>query len=333
VNVHAAVSRASALLDLRRPEEALEVLNGALAVEPDVAQLHCLSGLAHLQRQSPGQALTSGSAAVVRAPELEWGHRICAVALMKIPGRWEDARRAALEAVRLAPESAPGHIVLASALQAAGDRAGALAAARHAIALDPYDADAHSTLGEILFAQDRPDEAIPAYQQALALDPEDADALNNLAVARLRAYQRAGTVEQFEAVARMDPRHEIARHNLLHTGPAGRSFVWRRFSTAAAVLAVLMIAAEPAAVITFALVAAVFEILRVLDVRRLSVPTRQLLADDRRARRLKPMRWDWSWPFRLRPWWWLLAEHLYRDVRRAHRRRQESKAGSWRPPA
>ena len=50
--------------------------------------------------------------------------------------------------------------------------------------------------------------------------------------------------------------------------------------------------------------------MRALDVRRLSAPTRRLLADDRAARRFKPHRWDWSWPTRLRPWWWVLLTQL-----------------------
>ena len=29
-----------------------------------------------------------------------------------------------------------------------------------------------------------------------------------------------------------------------------------------------------------------------------------------RARRFKPHRWDWSWPARLRPWWWVLLTKL-----------------------
>ena len=95
--------------------------------------------------------------------------------------------------------------MLASALQATGDHAGAVAAARHAIELDPHDADAHSTLGEIMFEQDRPDDAIPAYERALALDPEDADALNNLAVARLRAHGAPGSASSSR------PRHGWTR--------------------------------------------------------------------------------------------------------------------------
>ena len=202
--------------------------------------------------------------------------------------------------------------------------AGAVAAARHAIELDPHDADAHSTLGEIMFEQDRPDDAIPAYERALALDPEDADALNNLAVARLRAH------------GRRDRRAVRGRRD-------GWTRAWTSPATTSSTPARRAAASSTGASRTVALVVAlhhsrspsrrrsssccwwrcVFETIRALEVRRLSAPTRQLLADDRRARRLKPRRWDWLWPFRLRPWWWLLFEGLFRDARRARRRRRD----------
>ena len=74
-------------------------------------------------------------------------------------------------------------------------------------------------------------EAIAAYEaRAARWTPRTPTALNNLAVARLRAHQRAGIGEQFEAAARLDPRLDVARHNILHTGPAGRSYVYRRVS-------------------------------------------------------------------------------------------------------
>jgi hypothetical protein len=45
----AAVQRAFALLELQRPQEALEHLTRAVALDPEVPQLHCLIALAKLQ--------------------------------------------------------------------------------------------------------------------------------------------------------------------------------------------------------------------------------------------------------------------------------------------
>ena len=304
-----AVERAVALLDLKRPAEALEHLKVALAAAPEIPELHCLVALAKLQLNDAKGALEAANVAVATGPEHEWGHRLRAIALIQL-GRKNDGREAALDAARLAPQEATTHIVLASALQATGDEAGAEAAARHAVALDPDDADTHSTLGEVLFEQGRHGDAIGAYEAALRLNPEDADTLNNLAVARLRSHDRSGTGQQFEAAASLDPRNDIARHNILHTGPAGRSYVYRRFAAVFVIAALITAIPEPGVALVWLLVAACFEFVRALEVRRLSAPTRRLLADDRAARRLKPHRYDWSWPTRLRPWWWVLLTQL-----------------------
>ena len=367
MSAEAAIDRAAALLDLGRPDEALEHLRHAAAAEPESPAVHCLMALAKLQLGDAKGSLEAAGTAVAAGPELEWGHRLRAIALIQL-GRKGDAKAAALEAARLEPETATTHIVLAKALQATGDEAGATAAARHAIELDPEDADTHSTLGEVLFEQGRAREAIPAFEAALRLDPEDATSLNNLAVARLQRFDRGGTGEQFEAAAMLDPRLEVARSNLLRTGPAGRSHVYRRFTVGSILLgAALALAGAPETLGIFLIVVIVAESLRALELRRVSPPTRALLRDDNRARRFAPKRWDWSWPTRLRPWWWvllvrlpppfMLAVHLFFlagsiatlasfwivalgialpfSVLRTWRwfRRRRPGAGSWRPPA
>jgi tetratricopeptide (TPR) repeat protein len=305
VNAHVAIERALALLELGRPAEALDHLRGAVAEEPEMPEAHSLIALARLQLGDPQGALEAAGTAVASGPEEEWGHRLRAIALIEL-GRRREAREAALEAARLAPSEATSYIVLAGALQADGDEAGAEQAARHAIELDPENADAHSTLGEVLLEHDRPAEAVRAYEASLALDPENADALNNLAVARLRAADRAGTETQFETAAMLDPRLDVVRHNILHTGRAGRSYVYRRFTTTLAISALLLAPAALGVSIFFLVLAAGLEAMRAADVRGLSEATQTLIRDDRSARRLKPHRWDWGWPTRLRPWWWIV---------------------------
>jgi hypothetical protein len=108
----------------------------------------------------------------------------------------------------------------------------------------------------------------------------------------------------------LDPRHEIARHNILHTGRAGRSYVYRRFTVALVLLAAVLALSSLGGALFVLLIAVGLEAMRLADVRGLSGPTQQLLNDDRAARRLKPARWDWSWPTRLRPWWWVVLTKL-----------------------
>jgi tetratricopeptide (TPR) repeat protein len=302
--------RGATLIDLGRPQEALAHLQRALAAEPGDWAAHALVALAHLRLEHHPEAEAAAQAAIRADPEQPWPQRLLAIALLR-QERDAEGRAAALEACRLDPLDAQSHVVLAASLQATGDEAGAVRAATHAIELDPESAEARRELGVVLLEQGRNAEAIPALEAALALDPEHAGALNDLAVARLRARRSLNPTSQFEAAAALDPRLDVVRHNILATGPAGRSRAWRRWSIVMAVWAVLLAVAGapgPAAVILAA--GLVFEAVRALELRRASPATRELLRSDNRARRWRPGRWGWGWVTRLRPWWWLLLMRL-----------------------
>jgi Flp pilus assembly protein TadD len=362
-----AQQRGATLIDLGRPEEALVHLQRALAVEPGDARTHSLISLAQLRLEHAAEAEQAARAAVRAAPEDAWPQRLLALALLR-QDRDGEARTAALEACRLEPLDAQAHVVLAGALQASGDEAGAVKAAHHAIELDPESPEARHQLGIVLLQQGRNAEAVPVLEGAVAIDPEHAGALNDLAVARLRTRRALNPTPQFEAAAALDPRNEIARQNILAIGPAGRSRAFRRWSIVMALWGISLAAVGqpgPGAVI-FAF-AIPFELVRWLDLRRVSAPTRALLRSDNRARRWRPQRWNWRWITRVRPGWWVLLASLPPPLtlavnvalliaalaapsvfwvvilgvtlpfsaRRAHKwwRRRHPAAGSWRPPA
>jgi hypothetical protein len=220
----------------------------------------------------------------------------------------------------------------------------------------------------VLLEQGRNAEAVPVLEGALALDPEHAGALNDLTVGRLRVRRALNPTPQFEAAAALDPSDEIARHNILATGSAGRSRAFRRWSIVMALWGIsLALAGQPGPGALIFAGAVAFELLRWLDLRRVSTPTRELLRSDNRTRRWRPQRWNWRWITRLRPWWWLLLARLPPPIllaanlvllvaaiagpvrfwvvafglalpfsaRRTHRwwRRRHPGASSWRPPA
>ena len=295
----AARERGEILIDLGRGQEALEHLRNALAEDPGDGRAHCLVAVAYFQLGDAQAALTAADAGCAADPEAEWPHRLRSIALRAL-GR--DPLPDALEAVRLEPEEPRTYVVLADALQDAYDDAGAEAAARHAIALDPALPEAHTALGDVLLAQSRPREAIAPYEAALALNPTNATVLNDLAVARLRARDGAGVEQQFESALRLDPNARAARRNLLETGAAGRTRVYRRFAVGLAIAAVIT-ALDGTYFRTLLLLvwAALMEGVRAGELRRLSPATRTLLRDDNRARRFHPLRWNWRWP--VRGWW------------------------------
>jgi tetratricopeptide (TPR) repeat protein len=174
-------------------------------------------------------------------------------------------------------------------------------------------AQAHITLGNVLLAHEQAAEAEAEFRAALAIDPENSLAMNNLAAALGRQRKLGASVSGLEQASRSDPAFALPRRNILRIG---RRLAWPRRLAIAAVLAAAVLAAVGTSssrwgVAGFLLVMAVaLEIARWINLRRLPPTARTLVSDDARARRLRPAQWDWSWPSRLRPWWWILLQRL-----------------------
>jgi tetratricopeptide (TPR) repeat protein len=295
--------RGEALIELRRFDEALAHLARAAGEDPSDRVTQCLIAQAQIGLRRPDDALAAAGRAVALDPEAEWPHRLRAVALAALD-RWVQARDAAVRSCALAPELAPPHRVLSQMLQLTGDEAGARRAAERAVELEPESADAHSQLGLILLAQEDRRAAASEFRVALALNPEHDAAHNNLAVAELRGGHRGEAVRGLERAARLDPGSDVVRRNILLF--SGRPRIARRFAIAFGLFAVLaLVLGAPGAAAIWVAAAAVCELLRALALRRLSPATRRLVLDDAHARRRSPARWDWRWPTRLRPWWWI----------------------------
>lgn len=226
-------ARIESLLELRRWNEALPLVETLLAQQPDEPGLHALRAQCLLGQGNHTAALEASNRVVALAPEDEWGHRLCALVFGEMNLNLE-AVRAANEAVRLAPEEWRTHKVFAEAAMDVPERSlEALHAANEAVRLAPNEAASHTTLG--IVAQSRNDypTAKAAYERALAIDPDQSAALNNLTVLQ-------GTVNFGRAVRglaqslRGDPHSEVARRNLDHLAVA---FPMRLY--AAAVIALL----------------------------------------------------------------------------------------------
>lgn len=117
----------------------------ALALKPDLAEVHCNMGLA-LQSQ----------------------------------GDLNAAVKSYRRALALKPDFAEVHSNLGLVLQAQGDLDAAVASHGRAIAVQPGFADAHYNLGIALKNQGKPDEAVASYRSAIALNPDHAEAYGSL---------------------------------------------------------------------------------------------------------------------------------------------------------
>jgi len=215
--------RAEALIEIRRPAEALPLLHEALRADPSHLEAHCLLSWAQANLGAASDALKAAEAAVALAPEEEWGHRLRANALFQ-SGRSADALEAAQEAARcdpndldviwtvahcarengqldlarewaeraleLYPGHPAGHVLLAGVAQDEKQWPAAEAHLITALEINPADANVLHDMGLVLRAQGRRREAVFYFHQAAQLEPEDSS-LNYLFMTAA-GYDRAG---------------------------------------------------------------------------------------------------------------------------------------------
>ncbi len=210
----AALQRAKAALELRRPEEALRHLDRAMAAAPHDDRLWCLRAQAFLQLERHEEALEAAGRASALDPTEEWSHRLASVALVNL-GHGQEAVDEASEAVRLAPFLPIVRVQLAQAMAALPHlRRAAYDEALAAVTLDPNEPECHLVVADTARKLGWTRQAEAAYRQVLSMDPANAAAMNNLAVLRLQQGRTGEALSGFTAAAAHDPRMTVARRNV-----------------------------------------------------------------------------------------------------------------------
>lgn len=215
-----ATERARVLIEAGRHGEAENVLQTALAKEPDDGAKWCLYALCMVRLDRAQQAVEAAGRAAALEPDEEWPHRLASIALCSL-GEHERAVTAAREAIRREPDLWQTHAQLALALhelKCRGAADEAWSAASYAVSLASNEAETHFVMAVV--AQERGDLATAevAYEKALALDPTHAAAMNNLGLVRLRRGRLHQAVEGFTSSLRSDPSLQVARANVESVG-------------------------------------------------------------------------------------------------------------------
>jgi tetratricopeptide (TPR) repeat protein len=207
------LARASAMLDVRRYDEATSLLAQLVAAEPESSRAWCLMSRAHLGTARYTDALDAANRAVVLDPGDEWPHRLASNALVHT-GRYSEALRAAEQACRLAPHFWQTHVCVAQAALAGYRLDVANAAAGRARALAPNEPDVHFLSGKVSLAGGALASAKEHQERALALDPTHSGAMNELGRIRLRRHDAAGAIRHFISAARSAPDEHIYSRNI-----------------------------------------------------------------------------------------------------------------------
>jgi tetratricopeptide (TPR) repeat protein len=129
-------------------------------------------------------------------------------------GRYDEAIKAANEAIRLKPNLAEGYYNLGIALFANGSLDPAIVNFREAVRLRPSLADAHFRLGVVLQEKGMLNDAIASYEEHLRLKPTATAALNNLSVLYGNTGREDDEIAQYRELIKRAPDFATAHSNL-----------------------------------------------------------------------------------------------------------------------
>ncbi|MGV0593292.1 tetratricopeptide repeat protein [Mycolicibacterium porcinum] len=205
---------AEAYLGTRNYQRAAEVLQSALAEDPNDAGLLAQYARARLGLKDYPGAAQAAWAALAAAPGDEHVMRVYALALNG-QGRRQEALEMAWRAATENPHVHSVHYTYASLLHDAGRSREALDVIDEALRLHPESADSLVLRGDIHRALRSFTAAEDNYQAALRLEPDHASAVHNLAVARLKWGKLTTSINGFLGAGRLDPGlGALARRNI-----------------------------------------------------------------------------------------------------------------------
>ncbi|MFI1800085.1 hypothetical protein ACH427_22405 [Streptomyces sp. NPDC020379] len=225
------VTRAMALMDIGRTDQAQELLVQHLAQEPEDSRAWERFAACRIRAEDYRGAIQAADRALAANPEEADAHLRRSEAL-RFVGLSYEAVDSAREGVRLLPEEPVPRVVLSKALRlmpGGEGRAEAYDAALDAIRLRPELIDAHFALYLVAHDMGRKDICEQAMRHVLTIDPGNGDARNNLAALVIEQpqgdlYDALGYLS--EALA-ADPNSWHAHHNLqLITGKLMRRACW-----------------------------------------------------------------------------------------------------------
>ena len=133
---------------------------------------------------------------------------------LEAEGKLDEAMQRYLEAIRLAPNPARGHLNRGNVLLLQGDLNGALDAFRTALEHKPDYAGAYYNIGNALLNDGKTDEAAASYRRALDIQPDYAEVLCSLGVALKELGQFEGVERCFRKAMEINPGLVEAHLNL-----------------------------------------------------------------------------------------------------------------------
>jgi len=232
------LEQAAALCAGKRHAEAIRSLRSILTDDPHDLEVLARLGDAQLADHDSDAALVTATTAIELDPERDLPHRQASIASSR-RGLHRQAIAHAEQAIHLAPTEAAAFVVLARALlRAKTDLPGARRAAIQAMVLAPEHAESYLVFGMVSAAEREDAAAEAALHRALTLDPGNVSARNQLDRLTLRRAAeahptpRAGPVKDSATAVGPDTATGVSRRHLDSMARVLRSVISRRRATA-----------------------------------------------------------------------------------------------------
>ena len=204
----------AALVRSDRADEAVPVLQRAVALAPDDARAHYDLGVAFERTGASQRALGEFRTAVrLRSDFVEAQDALGAA--LRSAGQTAEAVGHFAEAVRLRPSAAPQHLNYGVVLWESGSADAAIAEFERALSLKPDYAEAHGNLAAALAATGRTDEAIAHFREAVRLQPDNFGTHANFGDLLRRVHRTAEAIQEYREAERLAPQNPDTRLTLL----------------------------------------------------------------------------------------------------------------------
>lgn len=195
--------RGQALFELKRYREAVDAYQAELAEFPESPVVYAALAAALINLREVRDASRAIRCALEFAPDMAYAHYILSV-VHQHNGRWDDAEKAIIEAVRLEQSPDYFHQWAALAVQR-GKFADALASTGHALSLDPRHSPSLLLHGQLLAREGKLSEAHALYVTALSYNPQNAKAQHALGLLTVHAGDASAALGTLREARRLDP--------------------------------------------------------------------------------------------------------------------------------
>jgi len=271
-----------------------------VSAHSEPADRSLMDGRALLEMGRAADAVVALTRAVAENPQSSVAYANLALAELRLT-HYAKARDAAQHALALDAESEWAHRILAIALMRLGKHQEARAEALRAVSLVPEGHQGYVVLAQALLGTGDLAGALESANHAVRLAPESPEAHSTVAQVRLRREEWSAAEAAARRALRVDAENPIALNNLAVALRRQR----RQAESVQAYEQAVRIAPDNPTIRRN-----VFRLRHTSAIKHLSEPTRTLIADDTRARRYQPHRWDWGRAKRFRPWWWVLLSRI-----------------------